>query len=68
LFDLGQDGRLTAASLGDVILPVTQTPTGPFVDPERRLVYLFDTTVPFFIAAMFDGMETAARRIWAVNP
>ncbi|HLA77830.1 MAG TPA: hypothetical protein VJU18_09660 [Vicinamibacteria bacterium] len=63
LFDLGQDGRLTAASLGDVILPVTQTPTGPFVDPERRLVYLFDAGGGFLNAYRIDS-STGALILW----
>lgn len=54
VFELGQDGRLTAAALGDVILPVTLTPGGPFVDLARRLVYLADRGRGFLAAYRLD--------------
>ncbi len=54
VFELGQDGRLTAAALGDVILPVTAAPGGPFVDPARRLVYLVDRGGGFLVAYRLD--------------
>lgn len=59
VFELGQDGRLTAAALGDVVLPVTLAPGGPFVDPARRLVYLTDRGGGFLVAYRLDPSSGA---------